>query len=203
MSFGGGGSGSSGSSSSVSVNSSKYSDTTTKNPYVTSRTTNKGTTTDFQPNTSLSDIFNFTNSSVGDLLNQYLNPTTENPVQQAQLEQYQRNLNESTRQALENNVIAPLAQRNMIRSSQATDLYNTLNKENQKSLDEYNTQLLTNSRKETEDMINTLMNLVYQGWNVVNGNQAQSLNTSSGNKTTTTTTNGNSSSNGWSSAFKF
>lgn len=177
-----------GSSSTQVVHSSRdYGDTTTTNPYVISHTNNKGTTTTFNPNTSLQDIFDFTNTNVNDLLNQYLNPSTESPAYQAQLKQYQKNLEESTRQALENNVIAPLAQRNMIRSSQATDLYNTLNKRNQNSLDNFNAELLANSKNDTANVINNLMNLVYQGWNVVNGNQAQSLNTSSGNSTGTTT----------------
>lgn len=161
-----------------------YGNTTTSNPYVVSKTTNKGTTTSFQPNTALNAIYDFTNANIRDLLRQYIEPSTDNPIYQAQLEQYQKNLEESTRKALENNVIAPLAQRNMIRSSQATDLYNTLNKQNQQSIADFSTNLLANSQNDTSNIINNLMNLVYQGWNVVNGNQAQSLNASQGNSTT-------------------
>lgn len=155
--------------------------TTTANPYVTSTTTNGGTTTNFVPGTAMSSVYNFTNAHIDDLLNQYLNPSLDNPVNQARMQQYQKNLAESTRQALENNIIAPLAQRNMLRSSQATDLYNTLNKQNQSSLDDFNTSLIANSQNDTANMINTLMNLVYQGYNALNGNQAQSLQTSMAN----------------------
>lgn len=177
---------------SVTKTSRTYGDTTTSNPYVVSKTTNKGTSTTFQPNTALSNVFEFSNENINNLLERYLNPSIDNnPTMQAQLQQYQKNLSESTRQALENNVIAPLAQRNMIRSSQATDLYNALNNQNQNALADYNTQLIANSQKDTSDIINNLMNLVYQGWNVVNGNQAQSLNTSSGNASSTSTNNTN------------
>lgn len=177
---------------SVTNTSRTYGDTTTSNPYVVSKTTNKGTSTVFQPNTALSNVFEFSNANINNLLERYLNPSIDNnPTMQAQLQQYQKNLSESTRQALENNVIAPLAQRNMIRSSQATDLYNALNNQNQNALADYNTQLIANSQKDTSDIINNLMNLVYQGWNVVNGNQAQSLNTSSGNASSTSTNNTN------------
>lgn len=178
-----------GSSSSTSVNSKKYSDTTTSNPYMTSRTTNKGTTTEFVPNTSLSSIYDFTNQNIDNLLNQYLNPTLDSTTNQAKLNAF----NKQQQANLQNNIISPLAQNNMIRSSQATNMYNNLS--NQAA--DYANSLLANSQNDTGNIINNLMNLVMQGWNVANGNQAQSLNTSSGNSTSTTTGTNKSSSSTW------
>jgi hypothetical protein len=96
-------------------------------------------------------------------------------------------LGDTTRQNLENNIIAPLSQRNMIRSSQATDLYNNLAKQNSRETADYLDNLLTTGQNDTANIINNLMNMAFQGYNVISGNQAQSLNTSSGNATTTGT----------------
>lgn len=181
---GGSNSSSSSKSSSSSSKSTELGNTTTSNPYVTSSTTNSGTTTSFQPNTSLSSIYNFTNKNIDDLLNEYLHPNINSEVNQAKLQAYSKALNDETQRALENNIIAPLARRNIIRSSQATDMYNKLAKTQADSIDDFTTSLIANSQNDTANVINTLMNLAFQGYNIINSNQAQSLNTSLGNATT-------------------
>lgn len=173
--------------SSSSTSTTTYKDTTTTNPYVTSRTTNGGTTTTLQPNTALSKVYDFTNSNIDNLLNQYLNPSLDTATNQAKMNYFTRNLGDATRQNLENNIIAPLSQRNMIRSSQATDLYNNLAKQNSRETADYLDNLLISGQNDTANIINNLMNMAFQGYNVISGNQAQSLNTSSGNATTTGT----------------
>lgn len=189
------GGGSKSSSSSSSTSNTTYKDTTTDNPYVKSRTTNGGTTTTLKPGTALSSVYNFTNANMDELLNRYLNPSIDNnPTAQAQLNAYRRTLNDETRKNLENNIIAPLSQRNMIRSSQATDLYNNLAKQTNDAISDYTTNLLANSQNDTANIITNLMNYALQGYNVVSGNQAQSLNTSSGNASKQTNSSGSSSS---------
>lgn len=158
--------------------------TTTTNPYVTSTTNNGGTTTTLAPNTAYSSIYNFTNANMDKLLNDYLNPSVDSAQNQALLQAYTKNLNNQTRTALENNVINPLQQRGMIRSSQATDLYNQLARQQNDSISDYTAQLIGNSQNNTANVINNLMNLVGQGYNVISGNQAQSLQTSGSNGTT-------------------
>lgn len=188
------GGGSSSKSSSSSSSSTTYKDTTTTNPYVTSQTTNKGTTTTLQPNTALSSVYNFTNANIDSLLDQYLNPSIDNATNQAQIDAYTKTLGKETRKNLENNIINPLAQRNMIRSSQATDMYNNLANQQNEAISDYTTSLLANNQTNTANIINNLMNLAFQGYNVVSGNQAQSLNTSSGNADKTSSSSGKSSS---------
>lgn len=189
MGFSGSLGGGSSSSNSYSRNSREYSDTTTTNPYMTSRTTNKGTTTTFAPGTSLETIYNFTNKNIDQLLNEYLNPSLDTAQNQAKMNQF----NKLQTQNLYNNVISPLSTRNMLRSSQATNLYKNLS--NQSA--DYANSLLADSQNNNANVINNLMNLVMQGWNAANGNQAQSLNTSSGNATSTTVGNNNSNSTSW------
>lgn len=191
------GGGSKSSSGSSSHSSTKYSNTTTSNPYVTSTTTNKGTTTQLQPNTALSSVYDFTNANIDSLLDQYLNPSLDNATNQAQIDAYTKTLGQETRKNLENNIINPLAQRNMIRSSQATDMYNNLANQQNEAISDYTTSLLANNQTNTANIINNLMNLAFQGYNVVSGNQAQSLNTSSGNAEKTSSSSGKSSSSSW------
>ena len=173
--------GSSSNSSSSSTTTKKYGTTTTSNPYITSTTNNKGTTTTWAPNTAMETASNFVNANIGDLYKQYLNPTLDSTTNQAKLNAF----NKQQQQNLENNIISPLANRNMIRSSQATDMYNNLS--NQAS--DYANSLLASSQADTGNIINNLMNAYLQGWNVINGNQALSLNSSQGNGTQTTNSN--------------
>lgn len=183
-------------SSSNSTSQTNYRTTTTSNPYVTSTTNNNGTTTQLQPNTALSSVYNFTNNNIDKLLHDYLNPTIDTAQNQAKLDVYTKTLNDQTRKALENNIIVPLSQRNMIRSSQATDMYKNLANQQSDSIKDYTAGLVSSSQNDNANIINTLMNLAFQGYNVISGNQAQSLNTSTGNATTNTTGKSSSSSYG-------
>lgn len=185
--FGAGGS-SSNNSSETNTNSNKtLGNTSTINPYIASQTTNYGTNTNFVPNTAMSSIYNFTNKNIDQLLNEYLNPSVNTPQNQALINSYTKILNDESRKALENNIIAPLTQRNMLRSSQATDLYNNLANKQNEYIADYTNSVIANSRNNTADIINTLMNLAFQGYNAVNGNQALSLNTSLGNASSNST----------------
>ena len=185
----GGGSNSSTKSNTNASSSKRYSTTTTSNPYVTSTTNNRGTKTKFQDGSALSTVNSFTNNNIDRLLNEYLNPSIDTTQNQALLGQYQKNLESETNKSLQNNIIAPLTRRNMIRSSQATDLYNNLSKNNNDAISDYTAQLLSNSQNNTENTLNTLMNYIFQTGNLFNSNQALSLNTSSGNATTNTKSN--------------
>ena len=184
-----------GSSSSSNSNSqTTYSKTTTKNPYVTSVTDNYGTTTTLNDGTAYKSIYDYNNKNMDELLEEYRHPTLNTPTNQALLQNYTDNLNKQSKKALENNIINPLANRNMIRSSQATNMYNNLAEAMNDSISDYSAELLANSQRNTGDMINLLMNAYLQGHNAVNGNQALSLQTSAGNATTT----GNSKTSGYS-----
>lgn len=169
-----------------------YSKTTTKNPYVTSVTDNSGTTTTLNDGTAYKSIYDYTNANMDDLLEEYRNPTLDSPTNQALLKSYTDNLNKQSLKALENNIINPLTQRNMVRSSAATNMYNNLTQLMNDSISDYSANLLANSQANTANMINLLMNAYLQGHNAVNGNQALSLQTSSGNAYTS----GSSSSSG-------
>ena len=87
---------------------------------------------------------------------------------------------------LVNNIINPLSNRNMIRSSQATDLYKNLSDTNTNTISSYINELLSESQDNTASMMNNLLNAYLQGYNVISDMQEQSLATSNGNATTTT-----------------
>ena len=151
---GGSNSSSSSSSNSKSTSSTKYGTTTTTNPYVTSTTDNSGTTTTLNDGTALSTVYNYVNSNIGDLLDEYLNPSLDSSTNQALLDSYTKTLNESARTSLENDIIAPLSSRNMLRSSQATDLYNNLSNSLTDSISDYASSLLESSQSNTADVKN-------------------------------------------------
>ena len=111
-----------------------YGNTTTKNPYAWAKTDNSGTLSGFQDKTALNSVYNFVNNSIDSLLDQYLNPTLNSSVNQAKMNSFVNTLNSQTKKNLENNIINPLSARNMLRSSQASDLYKNLSNQNASSL---------------------------------------------------------------------
>ena len=179
---------------STSTTSKIYGNTTTNNPYASATTNNSGTTANFQPGTALDSIYNFVNKNMYSLLDEYLNPNLNSTTNQAKLNAYTNKLNSETYKNLENNIINPLSNRNMVRSSQATDLYKNLSDQNASSLSSYINDLLADSQENTASMMNNLLAAYMQGYNVISDMQNQSLQTSAGNGTTTT--NSSSSSNG-------
>ena len=174
--------------SSSSVSRTIYGKTTTENPYVLSHTDNKGTVSQFKADTALDSINNFVNENMDTLLNEYLNPGLNSTVSKAKMNSFVDALNKSSAAMLENNIINPLSKRNMIRSSQATDMYNQLAQNNAGQIANYTNELLANSQKDAASILANLMLLYMNGYSVLSDNQRQSLATSQGNATKTQTT---------------
>ena len=161
-----------------------YGNTTTSNPYVTSVTNNSGTTSRFNAGTAFDTINNFVNTNMNTMLDEYLNPTLNSVTNQAKLKSYTDTLNNQTSQNLENNIINPLSNRNMLRSSQATDLYKNLAQTNANLIGNYANDLIADSQQNSADMISNLLSYYLNGYNVLSNNQGQSLATSQGNART-------------------
>lgn len=175
------------------TNKTVYGNTTTTNPFVTSKTTNKGTTSVFKDGTAFDTINDYVNNNMGTLLEEYLNPTLNSVTNQAKMNSFVNTLNSESAKSLENNIINPLSNRNMIRSSQATNLYNNLAQNNANQIGNYANELLANSQTEMAKVLSNLMLLYMNGYNAIAANQQQSLATSQGNakKTQNTTESSN------------
>lgn len=168
-----------------------YGNTTTSNPYASATTNNSGTVTNLKEGTALNSIYNYVNNNIDSLLDEYLNPNLNSTTNQAKLNAFTTNLNSQAAKSLENNIINPLSNRNMVRSSQATDLYKNLSKNTTDSLSAYINELLSESQNNTAAVMNNLLNAYMQGYNVVADTQNQSLQTSAGNGSSTTYGTGN------------
>lgn len=171
--------------SSKSTSKTVYGNTTTTNPYITSQTTNKGTTSSFNKGSAFDTINNFVNNNMSSLLDEYLNPSLNSITNQAKMNSFVDTLNTQSAKNMENNIVNPLSQRNMIRSSQATNLYNNLAQNNANQIGAYANELLANSQADTANMLANLMLLYMNGYNVLSDTQRQSLATSQGNATKT------------------
>lgn len=161
-----------------------YGNTTTSNPYAVATTNNGGTSAKFQEGTALDSVYKFVNNNINSLLDEYLNPSLDSTTNQAKLNAFTKTLNNTTLNNLENNIINPLSNRNMVRSSQATDLYKNLSNQNTNSLSSYIDELLSESQNNTAQVMNNLLASYMQGYNVISDMQNQSLQTSSGNAST-------------------
>lgn len=165
-----------------------YGNTTTLNPYFTSKTTNKGTVTDFVPGTAYDTVNNFVNSNIRNVLEEYLNPTLNSTTNRAKMNAFTNTLSNNTAKAVENDIVNPLSNRNMIRSSQATNMYNGLANNVNNSIADYANKLLVESQKNSGDMLTTLLYAYLNGYNALSDTQKQSLSASQGNSTRTQNT---------------
>lgn len=162
-----------------------YGKTTTSNPYITSTTNNNGTKSSFVNGSAYDTVNKFVNANTGKLLDEYLNPSLDSVTNKSKLNSFVNTLSSNAKASLENDVINPLSDRNMIRSSQATNMYKNLSNNLSNNVASYANELLSNSRSETESMLKTLLSAYMDGFNVVNANQNTSLSTSKGNAKTT------------------
>lgn len=166
-----------------------YGNTSTSNPYATASTNNNGTIATFQQGNALDLVYNFVNKNIESVLDEYLNPTLNSSTNQAKLNSFANTLNSEAYKTMENSIINPLSNRNMIRSSQATDLYKNLSDTTTNSLAAYANDLLSASQDNTASVLNNLLAAYMQGYNVISDMQNQSLDTSKGNAQTTLDTN--------------
>ena len=174
------------------ANTTIYGKTTTTNPYVTSKTDNSGTVSAFNQGTALDVINNFVNANMEKMLDNYLNPSLNNDLNKAKVDNFSSNLSSLTERNVENDIINPLSKRNMLRSSQASDLYNKLAQQNALSSANYMNELMNTSQNDMANLIGNLMIWYMNGYDVLNDTQRQSLSTSQGNATRTQTlSNGN------------
>ena len=71
----------------------------------------------------------------------------------------------------------------MLRSSQATDLYNKLASSNANQIGNYANELLANSQSETANVLSNLMLMYMNAFSAMSDTQKQSLSASQGNST--------------------
>lgn len=148
------------------------------NPYYTTKVDKKGNVTnDFVKGSAGETAYNFVNDNISGLLDSYLKPSLDSVQNRARLAAF----NKQQQSNLQNNIINPLADRNMIRSSQATNMYNNLS--NQAA--DYANNLLASSQDDSWNMINNLMNLYATGYTGANSDESTALKAAVGNKSTT------------------
>ena len=160
-----------------------YINTNTTNPYYQTTTNKDGTTTNnFVAGTAGQKTYDFVNENISGLLNNYLNPSLNNTTDQAKI----REFNKQQQSDLQNNIINPLSANNMVRSSQATNMYKNLS--NQSA--DYTNQLLAESQDNTWNMINNLMNLYATGYQGASGDVSTALGSAVGSNSKTTSKSG-------------
>ena len=148
----------------------EFKSTTSTSPYATATSTSSGT------NVKLNDFLTNTNAwvekTMPGLYNQLINPSLDNPVTKAKSNLFNDAFKESSKVAFENNLINPLSDRNMMRSSASTDMYNNFAKDQNDTISSFNNQLIADNTQDTSNLINQLMNIYMLGANL--GNQAVS-----------------------------
>lgn len=148
----------------------EFQSTTSTSPYATATSTKNGT--DVKLNDFLTNTNAWVEKSMPSLYNQLLNPSLDNAVTKAKSNLFNDAFSESSKKAFENNLINPLSNRNMLRSSASTDMYNNFAKDQNDTISTFNNQLIADNTTDTSNLINQLMNIYLLGANL--GNQAVS-----------------------------
>ena len=178
------GKGSSNTSSSTSTTPT-YAATSQTNPYFQTKTDKNGNLTSaFKDGTATQAAYNFVNQNANRLLNDYLNPSLDSQENRAMMDLYTKELGKNTEQTLSNNILNPLLRNNMIRSSQATNMYNNLANQVTDNISDYSKELIANSKDNSWNMINNLMNLYTNGYQGIANETSNALQASVGNKST-------------------
>lgn len=172
---------------SSSTSKTEFAPVSSTNPFYQTSTDKKGNTTSkFVSGTAGETAFNFVNDNISNLLDQYLNPTLDSTTNRAKMSAFTKNLNETSSNALQNNIINPLANNNMLRSSQATNMYKNLSNQMNDSIADYSNELLANSQTDTWNTINNLLTLYTNAYNGIANEQDTSINAALGAGNTTT-----------------
>ena len=144
----------------------KFQETTSTSPYATA--TSKQNGTDVKLNSFLTNTNAWVEKSLPGLYNQLLNPSLDNPVTKAKADLFNNTFTEASNKAFENNLINPLSNRNMLRSSASTNMYNNFAKDQNDTISQFNNQLIAENTQDTSNLINQLMNIYLLGANLSN-----------------------------------
>ncbi len=144
----------------------KFQETTSTSPYATAISKQNGT--DVKLNSFLTNTNAWVEKSLPGLYNQLLNPSLDNPVTKAKSDLFNNTFTEASNKAFENNLINPLANRNMLRSSASTNMFNNFAKDQNDTISQFNNQLIAENTQDTSNLINQLMNIYLLGANLSN-----------------------------------
>lgn len=133
-----------------------YSTVMTTSPYATAYSNNYLST--YRLNPFLTTQNKTIENTVPQLYERLANPTLNDTVSKARTSAFTKALNSQSQQAFENNIINPLSERRMLRSSLVNDLANNLQAQQTSKIADFNTNQLANSLSDTQSLINFYMN---------------------------------------------
>ena len=133
-----------------------YSTVTSSNPYATAVSNGLGSFYTLNP--FLTRQNKAIENAVPQLYQRLANPSLDDPVSKARTNAFTKSLNAQSTQAFENNIINPLSQRRMLRSSLVNDLANNLQANQTSQIADFDTKQLANSLSDSQSLINFYMN---------------------------------------------
>ncbi len=138
--------------------------------------TTAGETNTFTPNAFQQNLVNMTEQGILDYTDYLINPTYDNPVFQAQMD----NLTQQADQTFENNIISPLAERGLTRGSNI----NQLSAQHDQNLIKAEQNLMANDTTRTSNILSQLSGLYQLPYNILSGLYSQNQNQQMANTST-------------------
>ena len=134
----------------------EYETFASKNPYATAFMSKFGSA--YRLNPFLEAQNRLIEQNVPKLYNQLLNPLAETQASKAQTRAFENALKVQSQSSFENDIINPLSERRMLRSSLLNDLVNNLQQTQTTQIANFKNEQLSNTSKEVQNLINFFMN---------------------------------------------
>ena len=147
----------------------------------------------FLPNTMYAQAYDAGNRDFNQFYNEWKNPSLDSVTNQARIQAYDKEMNKGLQNDYYNNILNPLANSNMLRSSQATNMYNNLINQAADKRNDFTTNLLAESEANAQNRLQALYNAYAQGQAAMNGDLNSAIQMANGNSTskgTSTSTSG-------------
>ena len=134
----------------------EYQTFASKNPYATAFMSKFGSA--YALNPFLESQNRLIEQSVPTLYNQLLNPNYESQASLAKAKAFENTLKTQSNLSFENDIINPLSERRMLRSSLLNDLLNNLQNTQTTQIANFKNEELANKSEEVQNLINFFMN---------------------------------------------
>ncbi len=140
-------------------------------------------TQSFVPNTLYAQGYDAGNRDFNQFYDEWKNPSLDSVTNQARIAAYDKEMNKGLQNDYYNNILNPLANSNMLRSSQATNMYNNLTNQALEKRNDFTNNLLAQSEENAYNRLKALYDAYAQGQAAMSGDLNSAIQMANGNST--------------------
>ena len=138
----------------------------------------------FVPGTLYAQTYDKGNQDFQGLYDEWKNPSLDSATNQARIAAYNKEMGKNYNSLLQNDIINPLVNSNMLRSSQATNMYNNAANQLADKYNDFTTDLLASSEENAYNRLKALYEAYAQGQAALAGDYNSAIQMANGNQST-------------------